>query len=296
MVTDFAIEEPRSLDAAVDLLRDADDSVRPIAGGTGLTLLMRYGFFEPSRLVSLRRLPAELARIEAEPDGSLTIGALATASDLERSAAIAEHAPTICEALHRLSSVRVRNVATLGGCLAHGHPQMDLPPVLIALDAQVRARGAAGERTIAAGDLLLGYYETALEPGELITEVRIPAHPASRGRYQKVTARTFEDWPTLGLAVRLDLAEGRMHDVRVVVGAVSDRAQRVRAAEDVLEDERPTEAVLEQAAAQASEHVDCHSDPTASEVYRRALVRTHLLRTLRDVTAPGGPSAARDEA
>ncbi|MGH3425135.1 MAG: FAD binding domain-containing protein [Nocardioidaceae bacterium] len=296
MVTDFAIEEPRSLDAAVDLLRDADDSVRPIAGGTGLTLLMRYGFFEPSRLVSLRRLPEELARIQPEPDGSLTIGALATATDLERSAAIAEHAPMMRDALHRLSSVRVRNVATVGGCLAHGHPQMDLPPVLIALDAQVRVRSAAGERTIAAEDLVQGYYETALEPGELITEVRVPPHPDGHGRYHKVTARTFEDWPTLGLAVRCDLADGRMRDVRVVVGAVSDRAQRVRAAEELLEDERPTEAVFEHAAGQAAERVDCHSDPTASEEYRRALVRVHLLRTLRDVTDPGGRPAGRDEA
>src|SRR5579875_502571 len=134
MLADFAIAEPRSVDEAISHLSDDDETVRPIAGGTGLGLLMRYGFFQPTRLVSLRRLPGELSRIEAAADGSLTIGALATARDLERSPVVAEHAPMLLDALSRLSRLRVRNVATLGGSLAHGHPQQDLPPVLIALD------------------------------------------------------------------------------------------------------------------------------------------------------------------
>lgn len=290
MVADFALEEPRSLDAALDLLRDADESVRPVAGGTGLAPLMRYGFFEPTCLVSLRRLPGEMARIERGRDGSLTIGALATMTDLERSPAV-RATPMMAEALSRLSSVRIRNVATIGGALAHGHPQLDMPAVLIALDARVRARSASGERSIPAEDLFLGYYETALAPGELVTEVEIPPTDGTSGRYRKVTARTYEDWPMVGLAVRCGLADGRMRHVRVAVGAVADRAQRVRVAEEVLEDERPTDAVLERAADQAAQHVDCHSDPTASEEYRRTLVRVHLLRALRELTQSAGRGA-----
>lgn len=290
MATDFVLEEPRSLDAALDLLRDADESVRPIAGGTGLAPLMRYGFFEPTCLVSLRRLPDELARIDVGRDGGLTIGALATMTDLERSPAV-RATPMMAEALSRLSSVRIRNVATIGGAVAHGHPQLDLPAVLIALDARVRARSVEGVRWIPAEDMFLGYYETALAPGELVTEVEIPPAEGASGRYRKVTARTFEDWPMLGLAVRCGLANGTMRDVRVAVGAVADRARRVRAAEEVLEGERPTDAVLERAAAQAAEHVECHSDPTASEEYRRTLVRVHLLRALRDVTRQPGEGA-----
>lgn len=287
MLADFAIAEPRSVDEAVGLLSDDDETVRPIAGGTGLGLLMRYGFFQPTRLVSLRRLPAELSRVEAAADGPLTIGALATARDLELSPVIAEHAPMMLDALSRLSSVRVRNVATLGGSLAYGHPQQDLPPVLIALDAQVRARGRSGERWIPAAELFRGYYETALGGGELITEVTIPANGGSRGCYRKVTARTAEDWPTLGLAVRCAVTGGRMHGVRIAVGALADRAQRLPAAEQLLEGEPPTEPVLRNAADEAAAHAECHGGPAGSAEYRRALLAVHLLRALQDVTGAG---------
>jgi carbon-monoxide dehydrogenase medium subunit len=286
-MADFAIQEPQSLDEAVRLLSDADETVRPIAGATGLSLLMRYGFFEPARLVSLRRLPSELTRIEEHRDGALVLGALATMRDLERSAAVAERAPMMLDALRRLSSVRVRNVATVGGCLAHGHPQMDLPPVFIALDARVRARSATGERWIAAQDLITGYYQTVLTTGELITEVEIPAQHGAQGRYRKVTGRAFEDCPILGLAVRCRLAHDRMEDVRIAVGAVGDCAQRVPAAEIPLNGAQPTGATLVHAAEQAAESIDCHSDPGASEDYRRALLRVHLLRVLRELTGTG---------
>lgn len=287
MLADFAIAEPLSIDEAIGLLSDDDETVRPIAGGTGLALLMRYGFFQPTRLVSLRRLSGEMSRIEAGPDGSLTIGALATARDLERSHVIAEHAPMMLDALRRLSSIRVRNVATLGGSLAHGHPQQDLPPVLIALDAQVRARGRSGERWIPAEELFRGYYETALGCGELITEVAIPASGGTHGCYRKVTARTAEDWPILGLAVRAGVADGRMHGVRIAVGALADRAERLPAAERLLEGEPPTEAVLRHAADQAAALAECHGGPGASAEYRRTLLAVHLLRALRDVTQAG---------
>lgn len=295
MAIDFTIEEPRSLDAAVELLRDANETVRPVAGGTGLALLMRYGFFEPTCLVSLRRLPEEMSGIRRAPGESLTIGAMATARDLELSPVVAEHAPMMLDALARWSSVRIRNVATVGGSLAYGHPQMDLPPVLIALDAQVRTRSAAGERTIAVEDLVQGYYETVLEPGELITEVTIPAADGGRGHYRKVTARTFEDWPMLGLAVRCGVANGRIAEPRVVVGAVADRAQRVAAAEQVLAGEQPTDAVLRHAAEVAAREFPAHSDPAASEEYRRALIRVHLLRALRIVTGGDEQPATEHE-
>ncbi len=285
-MTDFVIEEPRSLEEAVEMLSTSDENVRPIAGGTGLVLLLRYGFFEPTRLISLRRLPSDLAAIRTGDDGSLTIGALATARDLERSAALAQHAPMMVEALARLSSVRVRNVATVGGCLAHGHPQMDLPPVAIAMDARVRARSAEGERWIAAEDLFRGYYETALSGHELVTEMCIPPRGAARGRYQKVTARTFEDWPIVGIAARCECDGDRIADARVAVGAVGDHAQRLPSAEDALRGERRTECVLRHAAEVAADSVECHGDPTASEEYRRALIRVHLLRVLRELTEP----------
>ena len=115
--------------------------MRPIAGGTALMLMMKAGVFRPRRLVSLRKLGDKFTHIAAAPSGELTIGALAPLSALEHSPEVARHAPVIVRAMKRLSNVRVRNVATVGGALAHGDPHMDLPPVLIALDASVAIVG-----------------------------------------------------------------------------------------------------------------------------------------------------------
>src|SRR6185503_7969959 len=145
-MTPFELLEPRSLSEAAGLLDDA--SARPIAGGTAVMLMMKMGVLRPSRLVSLRAIESRYSSIEAGPDGALRIGAMTTLSALERSPAVRNQAPVICRALRTLSNVRVRNVATLGGHLAHADPHMDLPPVLIALGAQVSTVDAKSGRTL----------------------------------------------------------------------------------------------------------------------------------------------------
>src|SRR5580700_9090415 len=139
------LAEPASLGEAIRLLDPDDASVRPIAGGTALMLMMKAGVFRPARLVSLRAIK-ELTAIATQPDGALKIGAMTPLSVLERSAAMLAHAPVVIQTLRTLSNVRVRNVATVGGHLAHGDPHMDLPPVLAALGAHVMVAGPAGER------------------------------------------------------------------------------------------------------------------------------------------------------
>src|SRR5262249_12099459 len=136
-MTPFELAEPASLKEAVGLLDAEDPTVRPIAGGTALMLMMKAAVFRPSRLVSLRRIEPRYAEISAGPDGHLRVGAMATLSALERASAVREKLPIVIRTLRTLSNVRVRNVATVGGNLAHGDPHMDLPPVLIALDARV---------------------------------------------------------------------------------------------------------------------------------------------------------------
>ncbi len=143
-MTPFELLEPSSLPEAIGLLDPTDTSVRPIAGGTALMLMMKAGVFRPTRLVSLRKLGAKYAGIAAEPSGDLVIGAMTPLSAVEHSPEVARHAPVITRTMRRLSNVRVRNVATIGGNLAHGDPHMDLPPVLIALAAQVAVAGPKG--------------------------------------------------------------------------------------------------------------------------------------------------------
>ena len=140
-MTPFELAEPATLGEAIALLDPDDPTVRPIAGGTALMLMMKAGVFRPTRLVSLRKLGAQYARIAAGSNGALAIGAMTPLAAVERSPEVARAAPVIPRAMRRLSNIRVRNVATVGGNLAHGDPHMDLPPVLIALDAKVSVAG-----------------------------------------------------------------------------------------------------------------------------------------------------------
>src|SRR5467141_134089 len=172
-MTPFDLVEPASLDEAIKLLDPDDPSVRPIAGGTALMLMMKAGVFRPAKLISLRAIK-QLCAIETRPDGALEIGAMTPLSVLERDPAMRAHAPVITQTLRTLSNVRVRNVATVGGSLAHADPHMDLPPVLIALGARVAVASAAGARTIPVEDLFAGYFETVLRRDELIAELVVP--------------------------------------------------------------------------------------------------------------------------
>src|SRR6516225_8623391 len=198
----FELAQPKSLAEAIKLLDPDDSTVRPMGGGTALMLMMKAGVFRPSKLVSLRNIESKYTAIAADGDG-LRIGAMTTLSALEHSAEVRKHAPVLIRTLLTLSNVRVRNVATVGGALAHGDPHMDLPPVLIALGADVLVAGPAGERRIAVEHLFAGYFETTLAKNELITELRIPAIGETRAAYLKVTTGSAEDWPALGVAVAI---------------------------------------------------------------------------------------------
>jgi carbon-monoxide dehydrogenase medium subunit len=280
-MTPFELAEPTSLRDAIALLDPDDSTVRPIAGGTALMLMMKAGVFRPTRLVSLRKLGAQYSRIAAGADGALTIGAMTPLAEVERSAEVARAAPVIPRAMRRLSNVRVRNVATIGGNLAHGDPHMDLPPVLIALGAEVAIAGPAGERTVAVEDLFAGYFETVLAKNELIAKLRIPVQGKSRAAYVKVTTGSAEDWPALGVAVAL-VAEGpAVKSARVVVSAATEKATRLKRAEQVLAGATIDDATLARAGDAAAEEAECISDVRGSAAYKRELLRVYVGRAVR---------------
>lgn len=274
-MTPFDLVEPNTLAEALALLDPEDHSVRPIAGGTALMLMMKSGVFEPTRLVSLARLEG-FSGIQAGPDGSLRIGAMTPLSVMERSPLVAEHARVIVKAMRRLANVRVRNVACIGGALAHGDPHMDMPPLLASLGAEVVVVGPAGERTIPVQQLYLGYYETVLGKDELIREVRIPALAGRRAAYLKCTTRSADDWPALGVALSAHMNNGQLTSVRIVVGAVTEKPTRMTEAESLLEG-RPLDAArIAQACDAASAAVDPQSDARGSAAYKRQLVRVYV--------------------
>jgi carbon-monoxide dehydrogenase medium subunit len=281
-VTPFELAEPATLEEALQLLDPDDASVRPLGGGTALMLMMKAGVFAPSRLVSLRKITA-LKRIAVGADGGLVIGALTPLSDVEHSAEVAKRAGVIVRTMRRLSNVRVRNVATIGGNLAHGDPHMDLPPVLMALDAGIVVVGRGGARVIEVENLFVGSYETALAPGELITELRIPAQGKRRAAYLKVTTGAADDWPALGVAVSLE-AEGKtVRAVRVVVSAATEKAIRLKGAEQVLCGATIDDAVLARAGDAAADEAETVADVRGSAAYKRELLRVYVRRAVRQV-------------
>jgi carbon-monoxide dehydrogenase medium subunit len=280
-MTPFELNEPASLREAIALIDPDDPEVRPIAGGTALMLMMKAGVFRPRRLVSLRKLGDGFTRIAVAPSGELTIGALAPLSALEHSPAIARHAPVIVRTMKRLSNVRVRNVATVGGALAHGDPHMDLPPVLIALGASVAIAGASGERQMAVEDLLTGYYETALARNELITELRIPAPGVTRAVYFKVTAGSADDWPALGVAIALTAEGSIVKSARIVVSAATAKATRLKSAEQALIGADVNDKTFEKVAEAAAAEADIIADLRGSASYKRELLRVYAARAVR---------------
>src|SRR5687767_3510212 len=232
-MTPFELAEPKKLADAVKLLDPDDATVRPIAGGTALMLMMKAGVFRPAKLVSLRNIEAKYSGISAD-SGGLRVGAMATLTALEHSAEVKKHAPLITRTMLTLSNVRVRNVATVGGALAHGDPHMDLPPVLMALGAKLTVVSPNGERSVALEDFFTGYYETVLGKNELIAEAHIPAQGSKRAAYMKVTTGSVDDWPALGVAVAIEGDGKAIKSARVVVSAATSMAMRLKSAETAL--------------------------------------------------------------
>jgi aerobic carbon-monoxide dehydrogenase medium subunit len=244
----FELIAPRSIAEAIALLEE--EGARPLSGGTALMLMMKAGVLRPPRLVSLRNLG--LDRIEA--NGSLRIGAMTTLSALERSPEARKGWPVIARTLRTLSNVRVRNVATVGGALAHADPHMDLPPLLSALGAKVFVSGKSGERSMPVEDLYAGYLENTLK-NELITHVEVPPLGRRGAAYLKCTTRSADDWPAVGVAVVLG------DQPRIFVSAATDR---------------PTRIADEAAIAGLKIEGDLHG----SAQYKRQLLKVYLRRAI----------------
>jgi carbon-monoxide dehydrogenase medium subunit len=283
----FELAEPATLKEAIALLDPDDPTVRPIAGGTALMLMMKAGVFRPEKLVSLRNVK-DLTSIDATADGGLRIGAMTPLAVVERSAAVRAHAPVITHAMRTLSNIRVRNVATIGGSLAHADPHMDMPPVLIALGAQVVAASPAGERTIPVEKLFAGYYETVLARNELITSVIIPAQGSRRSAYLKCTTRAVHDWPALGVAVAVESDGATVRDARVVVSAATETPTRLAGAEQALRGGAAGDALWRQAGEAAAAEAETISDGQGSAAYKRQLVRVYVARALAAALKPDG--------
>jgi carbon-monoxide dehydrogenase medium subunit len=279
-MTPFDLAEPTSFQDAIKLLDPDDPTIRPVGGGTALMLMMKAGVFRPAKLVSLRKVESKYSQITAGSDG-LRIGALTTLGQLERSAEVRKHAPLISQTLITLSNVRVRNVATVGGALAHGDPHMDLPPVLMALGAVMTVVGPKGERKLPVEDLFSGYYETVLDKNELIADVHVPSQGQKKAAYFKVTTGSADDWPALGVAAVLEGDGGAVKSARLFASAATDKATRLKGAEAAITGARIDDAVLAKAGDAAVAECEFIADVRGSIPYKRELMRVYVRRAVR---------------
>jgi carbon-monoxide dehydrogenase medium subunit len=285
-VNDFEFHQPESLDEAFSLLNRHGEAARPMAGGTALVILMKQSLVNPEHIVSLERIPG-LDGIRVEPDG-LHIGGLSRHTDVERSPAVAGFAPILCDVYRRVATVKVRNMATVGGGLAHADPAQDPPPVLMVLDARVKLASSGREREVPLSDLFADYYETVIQPGEILTEVVVPPPPpATRFAYLKFLPRTEDDYATVAVAACAESAGGVCRNVRVALAAAGPTPVHASAVEQALEGRPATAAAIRSAAEAVTEEVDPLDDFRGSASYKRAMAVVFTRRALEQVLGVG---------
>jgi CO/xanthine dehydrogenase FAD-binding subunit len=265
----FEMTRPATLaDAFADL---AGGDALPLAGGTSVVVLMNTRLLEPTRLVSLGRIPG-LTRVRAV-DGHIELGAMSTHRALARDPILRTELPRVAEMFGRIGNVRVRAWATVGGNLAHADPAQDPAVLLTALGASVTADSARGVRQIPVGELADGPYSTVLADDELITAIRIPRPSlAERHAYVKFLPRTADDYATVSAAVRVEVADDTVTDAAVVMGSVGPTVLLMEEAASALVGRRlGDEGALEQMAQSVRDGVTPMSDHRGSREYRREM-------------------------
>ena len=283
---DFQFHGPSSLEDAFALLEEHGEDARLMSGGTALVLQMKQRFSQPGQVIGLRRIPG-LSNIEETADGGFRIGALCTQRQVETSPLVAGRLPLVGQAYHHVATPRIRNMATVGGGLAHGDPNQDPPPALIALGASVVLSSAPdgdnqGQRILPAEELFLDYFETDVRPGEIITGLVIPPTQSGAGAaYLKFLPRTADDYATVSVAAVITPDEaGNCRDVRIVLGSVGLTPIRATAAEDILRGQPLTDENIRAAAATVQAAVDPLDDHRGSAEYKREMAEVFTRRAI----------------
>ena len=274
---DYAV--PKTLNEAVALL-GKNPEAKILAGGHSLIPMMKFRLASPALLVDLNRLDG-LAYLREE-DGWLKIGALTREADLDDSPLIREKYPLLADTTRVIADPLVRNMATVGGNLAHADPANDHPATMLAYGAQVAATGPSGERVIPIDQFFSGPFQTVLTHDEILTEIRIPAaRPGSGGAYYKVE-RKVGDFAVAAVAAQVTLdAAGNCEYVGIALTNVGLMPIKATNAEGNLRGQKPDDAHIRQAAQLAAEAAEPTSDQRGSEEYKRALVKTLTTRALR---------------
>ena len=289
---EFEWLEPTSVADAGHLLAELGDDARAWAGGTALILAMRQRMLAPTHVVSLAGIAA-LRGIGFDTQQGLRVGALTRHSELAASALVRRHYPMLADLASRMANPQVRNQGTLGGNICYADPATDPPTCLMALSASLLLEGPHGQRVLAIEDFLVDYYTTALQPGELVVEIRVPPPVGgSDGRYERFLRTAAEHRPLVNVALHARREGGFCHTARLVVGASVAVPARQHGAEQMLAGQTVTPELAAAVADRVAGDITPLSDLRGDGEYRRAMVRVVTRRTLHTLFGlPGEISA-----
>lgn len=275
--SDFEYAAPTTIQEALDLLSQNPEA-KLLAGGHSLLPTMKLRLATPPMLIDIGKIP-ELKGIRA--NGSVTIGAYTTYHELETSQELAQRVPMLVECAQNIGDPQVRNRGTIGGALAHSDPAADMTAVVLALGADIKAVGPNGERTIAVDDFFVDMLQSALDQGELLTEITVPQMSGKVGMAYEKFKHPASGYAIVGVAALVQLNNsGSIQTCRIAVTGAGPKAQRATMAENMLLNHQSTPDDIAAAAAQASSGLDFIGDISASEEYRAHLTQVLTKRAL----------------
>ena len=283
----FDYQEPTTLKKAFSLMEKYGDDARVIAGGTSLIIMMRQRLLMPKVVISLGRIP-KFDRIAYSSKDGLRIAAGARHRDIELSPAVKKHYPLLHETFRKVAQPRIRNMGTVGGNLAGGDPLTDPGASLIALDAEVTLTSRKGQRNLPLDAFFIDYYQTALEPGELLTEIHVPPPERPGWSHIKFTPRSIEDFATVGVAMTMQARNGTCDDIRIGLNSVASTILRARKAEEVLRGQAITDGALQEMGEVAATECDPTDDNRGSADYKREMVKVLVRRAAKEALSRAG--------
>lgn len=277
--TQFDYLTPKTLDEALSLLSQHQDDAKILAGGHSLIPAMKLRLAQPTMLIDIGRIK-DLSYIR-EAGGQIHIGAMTTHYQIESSELLKLSCPVLPECAAQIGDVQVRNKGTIGGSLAHADPAADWPAAMIALNAEIVAVSASGERTIKVDDFFVDLLTTALDPGEIIREIRLSIPTGNYGQAYRKAAQPASGFAVVGCAAHIVKgADGKCESASIGITGAAAKAYRASKVEQALVGNALDEQTLATASAQAADGIDVNGDIYASEEYRRHLVQVYARRAI----------------
>ncbi|MBP1818956.1 xanthine dehydrogenase family protein subunit M [Mycobacterium sp. OAE908] len=275
--SNFEYVAPSTVDEAVAALADGGEDAKVIAGGQSLMPVLRLRLAAPTVLVDLNRID-ELRGVRDDGD-ALVIGAMTTYYGLLGNPLISKHALLLADATQTVADPQIRHRGTLGGNLAHADPAGDLAAPTLALDATLTVAGPSGRRSIPVADFFVDYFTTALEPDEILTEIRVPKHTDWAAHYEKLH-RVAQAWSIVAVAATVEVDGGVIRQARIALTNMMSVPVRARGVEDALVGQAATEELIRAAAEHAADGIDPLSDGNADADYRSHLAKVLTRRAV----------------